>query len=542
MLPPTRRSVIKASTAALLLTPAFAAADAAAMPIAATLFTESGARPLARSGNHWQAPGIDLTTEPAEHSPALRLRTPTENPLRLHVRWATILPNDVRLLGDAWERSYGDLAFRGMEPERILPWYVLATDGRVIHAFGVRTAPAALCFWQVDPQGISLWCDLRNGGRAVELGDRELNIGEVVAVTYSNQTPFQAAQHFCGLLSPNPRLLKAPIYGGNNWYYAYGHSSASDILQDSERIASVSDSKSNRPWMVIDDGWAPNPTAGPWRTGNASFPDMPKLAADMRRVGVRPALWTRPLFTRETIPNSARLRPCTLDPTHPQAAAQIQEDLRTVISWGYQMVKHDFSTYDLLGRWGFQMNAEITDPDWSFYSRTRTNAEIIRDFYKLLRDAAGETPLLGCNTIGHLSAGLFEAQRIGDDTSGRDWNRTRKMGVNTLAFRMPQHNTFFAVDADCVGLTTHIDWKLNRQWLDLLARSGTPLFVSIAPDAFGAEQRAAVREAFNRASHIQTVAEPLNWLNENEPQHWTAEGRRLDYDWFGNAGASPFSR
>jgi alpha-galactosidase len=115
------------------------------------------------------------------------------------------------------------------------------------------------------------------------------------------------------------------------------------------------------------------------------------------------------------------------------------------------------------------------------------------------------------------------------------------MGVNTLAFRMPQHDAFFAIDADCVGLTRQIDWSLNRQWLELLARSGTPLFVSIAPDALGPEQKAAVKEAFAFASQPHPVAEPLDWLTNNQPQHWNAQGRQLTYDWFGKEGVSPFS-
>lgn len=58
----------------------------------------------------------------------------------------------------------------------------------------------------------------------------------------------------------------------------------------------------------------------------------------------------------------------------------------------------------------------------------------------------------------------------------------RANGVNTLAFRMCQNNTFYKIDADCVGLMEkNIDWRLNRQWLDLLARSGSPLFVSMQP-------------------------------------------------------------
>ncbi len=122
--------------------------------------------------------------------------------------------------------------------------------------------------------------------------------------------------------------------------------------------------------------------------------------------------------------------------------------------------KHDFSTFDLLGRWGFEMNSRLTEEGWHFHDQSLTTAEIIRKLYIAIREAAGDAILIGCNTIGHLAAGLVEVQRIGDDTSGREWSRTRKMGVNTLAFRLPQHETFFLADADCVPVTNEIPWEL----------------------------------------------------------------------------------
>ena len=107
------------------------------------------------------------------------------------------------------------------------------------------------------------------------------------------------------------------------------------------------------------------------------------------------------------------------------------------------------------------MGAELTDSNWSFADRTRTNAEIILVLYRTLRYAAGNAVLLGCHTIGHLGAGLFEIQRTGDDTSGRVWERTRKMGVNTLAFRLPQNGTFFASDPDCAAHTENTPWEFD---------------------------------------------------------------------------------
>lgn len=237
----------------------------------------------------------------------------------------------------------------------------------------------------------------------------------------------------------------------------------------------------------------------------------------------------------------SRTQGSTLDPTVPEVIEAIRRDIRTLAGWEYQLIKHDFSTYDLLGRWGFAMGAQLTDDGWNFANQTRTNAEVILDLYKAIREAAGNVILLGCNTVGHLAAAVFELQRIGDDTSGRDWNRTRKMGVNTLAFRGPQHNAFFGIDADCVGLTRQIPWDLNRSWADLLARSGTPLFVSAAADALGPEQRKVLREAFRLAAVPRSLGQPLDWVANSEPERWSFQGSVAKYDWFGREGASPFA-
>ena len=68
--------------------------------------------------------------------------------------------------------------------------------------------------------------------------------------------------------------------------------------------------------------------------------------------------------------------------------------LRELTSWGYQMAKHDFSTYNLLGQWGFEMGPQPTLPGWSLNDPARTNAEVIADFYELLREAVGSATLL----------------------------------------------------------------------------------------------------------------------------------------------------
>ncbi|MEI9863759.1 MAG: hypothetical protein WDN00_04220 [Limisphaerales bacterium] len=225
----------------------------------------------------------------------------------------------------------------------------------------------------------------------------------------------------------------------------------------------------------------------------------------MKKLGVRPGIWMRPTALMKADdakrlragPANAEEKP--LDLTLPENLELIREDVARVRSWGYDLIKHDFSTYDVFGKWGFQMGAELTDGRWNFHDSKLTNAEIILRLYRTLRAGAGDAVLLGCNTIGHLGAGLFEVQRTGDDTSGRDWERTRRMGVNTLAYRMPQNGTFFACDADCAAHTEFTTVEFDRQYLDLVARSGTALFISVDPRTIQPEQKKAFCAAMKTA-------------------------------------------
>ncbi len=268
---------------------------------------------------------------------------------------------------------------------------------------------------------------------------------------------------------------------------------------------------------------------------------MADLARKMKATGVRPGIWTRATLTVEKRAESWRLAPAggrskgnliAIDPSIPEALAYIGESIATIRGWGYELIKHDFSTFDLTGRWGFAMGPDLTDRGWHFHDRTRTTAEIVLDLYRTIRRNAGDAAVIGCNTIGHLAAGLVEAQRIGDDTSGREWARTRKMGVNTLAFRMPQHGAFFTVDADCVPLTHDIPWSLTRQWLDLVARSGTALFISADPSAVQADRKPALKAALAAAAQPQESGVPLDWMDTTTPERWRLDGREVRYGWY----------
>lgn len=335
------------------------------------------------------------------------------------------------------------------------------------------------------------------------------------------------------------------IYGANDWCYSYGKSTAETILRDTEFTVALSPASGARPFSVIDGGW---------ENGTPRWPDMGRLAEGIKQRRARPGIWVRPLEAPAGSANqlllpdarfgqaTGRAQQLAYDPTVPEAQQQIRNKLRQAATWGYEMVKHDFSTYDLLGQWGFEMGPLPTIPGWALNDRTRTNAEVLTDLYTLIREAVGTSALLdGCNTVGHLGQGIFDLQRTGDDTSGRQWERTRRMGINTLGFRLPQNGTFFILDADLVGITEAIPWGLNRQWLDALASSGAATMVSPGPPA----QMAALRDAFALASAGGSAARPADWMTTGTPERWqqtsgSGQPEERRYNWNGAAGASPF--
>lgn len=477
----------------------------------------------------------------------------------IQLRWNEKTRKDVKILGDAYERGYGDLQWSTIRPERCMPWYMAASNGsdssqdysgRLTECFGVSVCPNSMCFWQYDTEGVTLWLDVRNGGNGTFLGKRELECATVLFKEYREMSAYSALQEFCHAMCPSPYLPKHKVYGSNNWYYAYGKSSHDEIVSDTRLLMELCGGLENPPYMVIDDGWQPNPTDAPWTTGNERFPDMKELADQMRASGARPGIWVRYLINgmdnterKITVPESWYLERCNkvFDPSHPEVLDYVKNITQLLTKeWGYELIKHDFSTFDIFGLWGFMMNDKITYDKWSFYDKTKTSAEIVKNFYKVIKDNSNGAIIIGCNAIGHLCATYHQLNRTGDDTSGFEWSRTAKMGVNTLAFRNCQNGYFFMSDADCVGITGAIPWEQNREWLNALAKSGSPLFVSCKPGILSESELSELKEAYRIASLQADTMIPLDWMETTTPDTYLINGEVVKFNWYTRRGNEIF--
>jgi alpha-galactosidase len=505
---------------------------------------------LQSSDQHtWKYRDVTIELKKNFDAVAVFVQSPTLPLKEVKLSWKITTQKSTIVLGDAWERTYGDVSWQSVNASKKLPWYCIEHNNEKTICFGIKTGCSTICYWQVTNNILQLTLDTRTGGNGVQLGGRTLNAAEIITTkNESNENVFATSRRFCKQMCDQPKLTQQPVYGINDWYFAYGNNSADLILQHTSLLAPLATDTSNKPFSVIDAGWAIKSPILPgdccWSDDfskpNNKFGDMQKLAHEIKKLGMRPGIWTRPLCAHHndkknllapSIPNRNDPKMPILDPTIEENIQRIKHIVKTYKDWNYEMVKHDYSTYDIFGRWGFEINDTMTPQGWQFNDNSKTNAEIILYLYKSIRDAAGGMYLIGCNTISHLSAGLFELNRIGDDTSGHEWERTRKMGVNTLGFRMVQHENFYEADGDCVGLTSAVPWNKNKQWMQLLAQSSAPLFISAQPEALGAEQKKFIKQCFSDAAKTQPVAEPLDWLINPFPVKWKLNGKIRDFDW-----------
>ena len=215
------------------------------------------------------------------------------------LRWNFSVPMGVQILGDAWERGYGDLEWRGISAERVLPWYVLIHDPKTgrTQGLGVQTGAASFASWRVDASGVTLVLDVRNGGLGVRLGGRELLAARVVTrESVPEESPFAFATRFCSALCAAPRLPKQPVYGGNDWYFRYGNISEQTVKSDAALIRSLS---AVRRWAC--SRWAAIQSRTANRTASDLFRAAPSAtscsSAAISRWGSR-AMRDRPALTR----------------------------------------------------------------------------------------------------------------------------------------------------------------------------------------------------------------------------------------------------
>ena len=101
------------------------------------------------------------------------------------LRWNYRVTEPTRIMGDKWERSYGDMEWHSLNGEIFMPWYFLANSGDKTVGCGVMTGAGSFVSFQCDASGCTAWFDVRCGGTGVRLNGRRLLAGVIVCREYS---------------------------------------------------------------------------------------------------------------------------------------------------------------------------------------------------------------------------------------------------------------------------------------------------------------------------------------------------------------------
>ena len=466
--------------------------------------------------------------------------------LRVKLRWDGDLSSAILCLGDSWERiglgtlSENEGMWTGMDSRRRMPWYFHLYDGVALHSFGIKTGPAVFAWFECDTGGISLWLDVRAGREGLLLCEPLLACEVVARRGEEGEDPYAAACAFCRMMCEKPNLPREPLFGVNNWYWAYGNVTHDSVLNECDYLMEMARDAASRPAMIIDDGWqlhrktgVKSPyIGGPW-TANAGFPEGMAATADaIRERGARPGIWMRPLLSCGEIPSDAILSKneanggLSLDPSHPFVLERVEADVGALRAAGFAIIKHDFTSIDI-GANPYEAGGPV------LYDKHHPTAYTVRELYRRIERAAGGADVIGCSTYGHLAAGIHAIQRVGGDTSGRNFEITRKDGIGTFA-RLPQNGTLFSHDPDCAAFTARVPHKENLDFLEVAAITGATTLASVTPGSLTGEEMARIQRIYKIASEGGLGAVPTDWLGHNEPSAYrTRDGRMIFYDWYG---------
>lgn len=463
-----------------------------------------------------------------------------------------------KAMGDQWERSCsgGKIPheWKSLTPNRVMPWYTCLVGDNRAAFYGVKTGADCLTFWMADTHGVTLFLNLQNGSRGTDLKEPIVACEVVQYFSAEGESVYRAARKFTKMMCDKPLMPKAPVFGVNNWYWAYGQISRETTRVETKQLMEMCAGTVNKPFMILDDGWQINRSfvpgatynGGPWVT-NEKFGDMRNTVEDIVKSGARAGIWFRPLLTIGDVPSDAAFfkESCkvTLDPSHPYTLEKVFEDTKRLRDWGFNLIKHDFTTIDISGSsssFGLFYNGNLNG-NRTFYDRTKTTATIVKELYKTIARGAGDAEVIGCNVMGHLSAGIHSIQRVGDDTSGRYWEMTVNNGINSM-MRLPQNGNFFMVDPDCAAFTERVNPELNLDFLEVCALTGMTTLASVKPGILNEKQMARINEIYRLADSNTEFYEIADFDRVTIPEKFVSpDGTKMkEYDWMDEYGGARY--
>ena len=277
------------------------------------------------------------------------------------------------------------------------------------------------------------------------------------------------------------RLPESVPTGWCSWYHYFTEVTAADIRTT---IDDLGEWDVDLDVLQIDDGY--ETAFGDWRTLDAGFESMAGVRDDIVDAGYTPGLWVAPFYVQadsqlaaahpewlvtedgDPVDAGARHGPMYgLDTTHPGVIEWLRDTFGTIVDeWEIDYLKLDFL-------YAAALPGDRHDDV--------TRAEAYRRGLSTIRDAVGDTFVVGCGAPGFASVGLVDAMRVGPDTAPY-WRRegdaasqpAHENAVRNALNRQFCHRRLWVNDPDCqlVRTTTALTDAERESFAALVALSG----------------------------------------------------------------------
>ena len=262
-----------------------------------------------------------------------------------------------------------------------------------------------------------------------------------------------------------------------SWYNYFTEVTEDDMVENIEAIHRL-----DLPVDVIqlDDGY--QAAHGDWLTPTERFSSIPGIADRIKATGRRAGIWLAPFLV---FPDSelAQNHPdwmvggatapvlaghhwdrdlWVLDTTHPAAMEWLTGVFATMHRWGYDVFKIDFVYAAAIpgGRY------DDVSPVYAYRHGIRT-----------IREAIGDSYLLGCGAPILPSVGLVDAMRVSPDTHViyEPWDGDMSQPSIAAAMltgrgRAFQHGRFWINDPDCIVARPEVERR--EEWADYIRKWG----------------------------------------------------------------------
>ena len=455
-----------------------------------------------------------------------------------------------KVYGDKWARACFNAAleWRSVVADRAMPWFTYVIGDNKMKCYGVKTGADCFAMWYVDPAGITLFLNLTCDLRGTDLKEPLVACEVVELEGAEGEDPYNVARRFSSIMCENGVKPKTPVFGVNNWYWAYGNISHQSVLDECDYLMEMTQGCKNRPYMIIDDGWQKFRKSlsgldegfyigGPW-SPNEKFPNMRDTADQIHAKGANAGIWFRPLLTRDEVPKEVivaeECNGLVMDVSHPYVLEKVEKDAALLAkTYGFDLIKHDFSRQDAMGNSTWEHKADMTKKGRKYFDNTKTTATHMKNLYKAIQKGAGSADVIGCDVFGHLSAGIHSIQRVGADTSGRSWEWTRSDGVNSV-MRLPTNNIFYNVDPDCAAFTDLVDSGLNLDFLKMCALTSMTTLASVTPHTLTKDELKKINEIYRMADSAKYEYGIKNFDKNANPDTFVSPDGKVEekFDWY----------